>query len=204
MIKICGVTSEADADMVAASGADALGLIFAESSRRVSRDVAQRISARHHTFRCVGVMRGLSDDVILEIVDEVGVNTVQLHDAVSEATLTRLRERSVDIWRAVPLSERGLTPTEIGYVSTLLIDGPAPGSGRTNDWTDVQLSALPVRVVIAGGLNPDNVAGLIEQLSPWGVDVASGVESSPGVKNPELVANFVSRAKVALGQKGAL
>ena len=106
-------------------------------------------------------------------------------------------------WRAVPLSERGLAPSEVGYVSTLLIDGPAPGSGRTNDWTGVDLSALPVRVVIAGGLNPENVAGLIERLSPWGVDVASGVESSPGVKNPELVANFVSRAKAALGQKGA-
>ena len=203
MIKICGITSEADADMVVASGADALGLIFAESPRRVNRDIAQRIAARHHDFRCVAVMRGLSDDVIVEIVDEVGVNTVQLHDAVSESTLASLRERSIDIWRAVPLSERGLAPTEIGYVSTLLIDGPAPGSGRTNDWTGVDLAALPVRVVIAGGLNPDNVAGLIEQLSPWGVDVASGVESSPGVKNPELVANFVSRAKVALGQKGA-
>ena len=203
MIKICGVTRDADADMIVTSGADALGLIFAESPRRVDREVAQRIAARHHTFRCVGVMRGLSDDAIVEIVDEVGVNTVQLHDAVSESTLASLRERSVDIWRAVPLSERGLAPSEVGYVSTLLIDGPAPGSGRTNDWTGVDLLALPVRVVIAGGLNPENVAGLIEQLSPWGVDVASGVESSPGVKNPELVANFVSRAKAALSQKGA-
>lgn len=203
VVKICGVTSEKDAEFIASSGATALGLIYAESPRHVRAEVATRITRGVTGVWRVGVFRHQSDQEILAVTDRDELDIAQLHDPASSALLLELRQRGINVWRAVSISNLLLSEAESRSVDAVLVDGPRPGSGVVNDWTRFSPTALGRRFVAAGGLAPDNVAQVIGQLSPWAVDVASGVESAPGVKDYEKVANFVAAARMAHFEKGA-
>lgn len=203
-IKICGVTSLLDAQMVRDASADALGLVYATSVRQVVGEVGGDIVERFGSeLWCVGVFRHQDDHEILRIVDRDALTVVQLHDQASAALLNALSARGVTVIRALSIGAPLLSPRESDAVGAVLIDGATPGSGIANDWSLVAARKFDVPVIVAGGLTPDNVSDVIGATSPWGVDVATGVEFSHGVKDPRKVASFVTRARAALTQKGA-
>ena len=202
-IKICGVTSLRDAQMVADAGADALGLIYATSVRQVvgtaSGDIVRHLGER---LWCVGVFRHQEDHEVVRIVDRDALRAVQLHDPASEALLDALAARDVRLIRALRVTDPSLNDRERAQVAAVIVDGAHPGSGRANDWAAVSAMSFDVPMIAAGGLDPENVAQVVADVRPWGVDVASGVEYAHGVKDPVKVANFVSRAREALNEKG--
>ncbi|MBW4030067.1 MAG: phosphoribosylanthranilate isomerase [Acidobacteria bacterium] len=203
-IKICGVTTLRDAQMVFDAGADALGLIYAASVRQVvgpaSGDIVRHLGER---IWCVGVFRHQEDHEIMRVVERDELRAVQLHDPASEALLEALDARDVRVVRALSVDDVMLNAHERTQVVAVIVDGARPGSGVANDWRSLAQMSFDVPVIAAGGLDPENVAGVIAEVRPWGVDVASGVEYAHGVKDAAKVASFVARAREALTQKGA-
>lgn len=195
-VKICGLTRVEDALATEEAGADAIGLNFVPNTKRfINLSRAQEISRALSPFMArVGVFRDASFETILETVESVGLSAVQLHGQESDEFAAQVAQVRPVI-RVLSFSP----DLELPQTDTLLIDHLEGGSGQTFDWQSLELSKLSGRRwLLAGGLNPDNVAAAVRQLRPWGVDVASGVESSAGIKDPELVRAFIERAKMAL------
>ncbi len=201
-VKICGVTSVDDALAIHASGATALGLILATSTRQVSivraRDIA---NATEGLILRAAVFRNDPTDFVCEVVDETGVEIVQIHGHLKADLLTALRRRDVTVVKALALGEKDFGDFDEGTVDAVLVDGPIPGSGEGHAWTELLSRRFNVPVIAAGGLSPSNVASVIEAVRPWGVDVATGVESSPGVKDLSLVTSFVELARKSFMQR---
>jgi len=198
MVKICGITSEADALLAVALGADALGFIFAPSPRQVAPaavgDIVKRLP---HGILTVGVFRDESPARVVEIANHIGLGAVQLHGHEPAEDCRWVRERVPCMIKAFTAGDRTITRfTEFG-ADYLLIDGPSPGSGEVFDWRLGEGVADPFHLIVSGGLRPDNVAQAIARLRPFGVDVDSGVESSPGRKDPHKVRAFVVNARRA-------
>ena len=202
LVKICGVTRAEDARLVADSGADWIGINFWPPSKRYV-DAAQgavvAAAARkvNPDIIVVGVFVNQSAGDIARVAGSVGLDYAQLHGdetpqdcaAVSVPVIVALAMRSAD-----DVAQVGAYPCAV-----YLIDTPTPGyggSGRTFDWS-LALAAVATgeRIVLAGGLNPDNVAAAVARVGPFGVDVASGVESAPGIVDAALVRAFVARVK---------
>lgn len=195
-VKICGLTRVEDALATEDAGADAIGLNFVPNTKRfISLSRAQEISRALSPFMArVGVFRNADFETILETVERVGLSVVQLHGQESDEFAARVATLRPVI-RAVSFKPN----LELPENDMLLIDGLDPGSGQTFDWRALETLKLEGRRwLLAGGLNPDNVAAAVRQLRPWGVDVSSGVEGSAGIKAPELVRAFIERAKMAL------
>lgn len=208
-IKICATTSIDDALASIAAGANALGFVFAPSNRRVSPEQGAAITAQvpEHIER-IGVFQNESAERIAEVVERVGLTGVQLH---GEETPAFIREMSskfrsdihVSVIKTVLVNNSfeahfaQICENSDGVDSILLDSGG--GSGRTFDWQKVQplLSDRRKRLIIAGGLNAENVGDAIRLLSPWGVDVVSGVEREPGRKDPERLKAFVAAVQKA-------
>jgi phosphoribosylanthranilate isomerase len=201
-VKICGVTSVEDARMVADAGASALGLIFATSPRRVSLAQAGEIAeATTGRLRRVAVFRHDTDEFILERLDALGsggVEIVQLHGALSDTLRLALRARSLLIVKALSVQDEEFDTFEESSVDAVLIDGAHPGSGLAHSWERLRTRRFRAPVIAAGGLNPDNVEEIVRSTGVAGADCASGVETSPGVKDRELVSRFVLNARRAL------
>jgi phosphoribosylanthranilate isomerase len=216
-IKICGVTCVEDAVAVARAGADAVGLNFYPASRRsVSRDVAARIvEAMPAEIVKVGLFVNAAADEVIDTFDGLGLGLIQLHGDEPPEFLASLGDRPV--MRAFRVGPEGLSTAydfleaceRLGCMPRLtLLDAYRPGTyggtGQVADWSclktyssDAPISAPPL--VLAGGLTPDNVAEAIGAARPSGVDTASGVERSPGSKDPVLVRRFVESARRAFG-----
>jgi phosphoribosylanthranilate isomerase len=220
-IKICANTNLDDAQRAAELGADAVGFVFAPSARRV--DVAAVAKITPHlpsTVERVGVFPALEAEEIALAAQQAGLNAVQLHGGVSLALVRRLHEifnGSVKLIQTVhwqvdadegssELVARQLREIAAdGIVDRVLIDskiGAATGgTGIPFNWdaarTTLAEAGTGLRLIIAGGLHQDNVAQAIRGLSPWGVDVASGVENTPGSKSPEKLAAFIRKAREA-------
>lgn len=218
-VKICGNTSLEDARLAVELGADALGFIFAESKRRVSP--AQVASMAQHLpkhVERVGVVYSRDAAEIAAIVQEAGLTAVQLHGGIDLALVDRLRERlgsEVGMiqtlhWVVGTDSSEQLRSElrEIAAAKTVdrvLIDSrvgaAGGGTGVSFDWKAARSvfeeASQNLRVIVAGGLRPENVAEAIRELRPWGVDVSSGVEASPGRKDPDKLATFLRVAKEA-------
>jgi phosphoribosylanthranilate isomerase len=195
-VKICGLTRPEDARHAEDAGADAIGLNFVPGTKRfLTLERAREVLGAVGPFVArVGVFQNASLETVLETVRAVGLNVAQLHGHESDAFALEV-ERLVPVVRAVKL-EPGVpfALPEIG--SAFLIDGPDPGSGQLADWNRLEGSVLAGRRwLLAGGLTPENVAGAIARLHPWGVDLSSGVESSPGIKDPAKVTAFIRAAK---------
>jgi phosphoribosylanthranilate isomerase len=195
-VKICGITRPEDALHAENAGADAVGLNFVPNTKRfLTLERAREVSSVLGPFVArVGVFQNASLETVLETVQAVGLNVAQLHGQESDDFALEI-QRIVPVVRAVKL-EPGMpfVLPEIG--SAFLIDGPDPGSGQLADWSRLEASNLAGRRwLLAGGLTPENVAGAIERLRPWGVDLSSGVESAPGIKDPEKVTAFIRAAK---------
>jgi len=195
-VKVCGVTSMLDAQLVIDAQATALGLIFAASRRQVSleggREIAQYAKG---AILVVGVFRNNEPDFILEVVEQVPLDAVQIHGELDGNVLDVLRRRGLGVIKALSIDDDDFFDFDETAVDAVLVDGPTPGSGAAHSWDALTKRSFAVPVIVAGGLNATNVAGVIEMTGAWGVDVATGVESAPGVKDRELVVNFVSAAQ---------
>jgi phosphoribosylanthranilate isomerase len=197
-VKICGITRPEDALHAENAGADAIGLNFVPNTKRfITLERAHEVLSVLGPFVArVGVFQNASLETVLETVQAVGLNVVQLHGHESDAFALEV-ERVVPVVRAIKL-EPGIpfVLPEVG--SAFLIDGPDPGSGQLADWSRLEASNLGGRRwLLAGGLTPENVAEAIQRLKPWGVDLSSGVESAPGIKDPAKVTAFIRAAKSA-------
>jgi len=197
-VKICGITSEADALLAVGMGASAVGFIFAPSPRQMApAAVADIVKRLPHETVTVGVFRDESPRRVVEIAGQIGLRAVQLHGFESAEDTRWVAERVNWTIKAFPAGHRNIERFRDYGARTLLVDGPAPGSGQLFDWRLAEGVVDPGRLLVSGGLRPDNVAGAIAHLHPWGVDVATGVESSPGVKDPGKVRDFVIAAREA-------
>ncbi|WP_224247200.1 phosphoribosylanthranilate isomerase [Hyalangium gracile] len=202
-VKICGVTRLEDARTAWAAGADALGLNFYPRSPRYVEPATA--AALGHTRPGLGAVVGVfvneSPDIIRARVRECGLTAVQLHGDEPPETCAGFGVPVIKALRVHGPEDvaRARTYVGAGDVATLLLDGAAPGyggGGVTFDWSLVaQLVDVGVPVLVAGGLTPGNVAEAVRATHPYGVDVASGVEASPGIKDPEAVRAFIRAAK---------
>lgn len=195
LIKICGITTLDDALHASQAGASALGFNFWPRSKRyIPPAAAAAITERLPSgVLKVGVFVDAPEPEFTAIASRAGLDVVQLHGPPS--SLTPIRH-----WLAFSATEAGIRATmEKSGAEAFLIDTPAGdergGTGRTFDWSLV--TDLPGRIVLAGGLGPDNVAQAIRQVRPWGVDACSRLESAPGRKDHALVTEFIRAARSA-------
>jgi phosphoribosylanthranilate isomerase len=204
IVKICGITSLHDARLAVDAGADALGFVFCPSPRRVSPGKVRAIVAElPSSILTVGVFLDDPTERVRAVASESGVGAVQLHgnepaddcallaQDIARSGKPRHVIKRFDI-RADDDAATLQTRMEPYDVAAHLLD-PGAGSGQAFDWPLAR--DLPGRVIIAGGLNPDNVAEAIEAARPYGVDVCSGVEQSPGLKCPESVRAFIDAVR---------
>ncbi len=198
LIKICGVTNEADALLAVGLGADAVGFILAPSPRQVAASVAGDIVKRlPHDILTVGVFRNEAPARVVEIANTVGFGAVQLHGHETAEDCRWIRERVACTIKGFAAGDRAIGRFAEFGADYLLVDGPSPGSGQVFDWRLAEGVVDPQRMFVSGGLTPDNVADAIAALRPRGVDVASGVETVPGRKDPEKLRAFVRTARAA-------
>lgn len=189
-VKICGVTRPVDARRAAALGADAIGLNFWPGSKRfVDVEPARRIAeAAGPLVWLVGVFVNQPRLHIRRVVRAVGLHAIQLH---GDETVADTEGWPLPVFKAVRLGRRA---PRIPFSTPLLLDAAQPGyggGGVTADWSVARRVARAHPSLLAGGLTPANVAAAIAAVRPLGVDVASGVESSPGVKDPRLLERFI-------------
>jgi phosphoribosylanthranilate isomerase len=198
-IKMCGMTSVADALMAVEAGADAVGLIFwPGSTRAVDVERAQAITrALPPLVSVVGVFVDETPDRVRTVADAVGLSAVQLHGREDVADWARFPR---PVLKAMPLEAYADSPWKTARAA-ILVDAHDPvtigGTGRTIDWAAARAIAATRPLVLAGGLRPENVADAVATVAPWGVDVASGVERAPGVKDPDRVRAFVAAVRAA-------
>jgi phosphoribosylanthranilate isomerase len=197
-VKICGLTNAADALMAVAMGADALGFIFAPSVRQIGvEDVSEIVGQIPDDVLTVGVFRDESAQHIVDVVAATGLGGVQLHGRESPGEAKWIRARVPFVVQAFGAGDPRLDRVDDYEVDAVLLDAAVPGSGHTFAWDLV--GDLPRRrdVILAGGLRPENIVDAIRTVRPWGVDVASGVESSPGRKDVRRVRRFIALARDA-------
>ena len=223
-IKICGNTNLDDAQMASAHGADAVGFVFAPSSRQVNAAQVARITPHLSGVEKVGVFPALDAAEIVAVVEEVGLDAVQLHGGVSLALLRELEESfegRVKLIQTVhwEMEDSGANADVLARQLRAIAEGRAAervlvdskvgaalgGTGVTFDWEAsrgvLAEAGAGLKLIVAGGLRPENVGEAIRRLKPWGVDVASGVELKPGQKNPEKVAEFIRKTREAAGNE---
>jgi len=201
LVKICGITSEADALLAVGLGADAIGFVFAPSPRQVAPQAVRRIIERvPPEILTVGVFRNEAPSRVVEIVNGIGLRGAQLHgDETAEDTRWVAARVAVTI-KAFPAGHRNIARIDDYGVSTVLVDAQSPGSGEVFDWRVAEGVVDPARLIVSGGLHAGNVADAIAHLHPFGVDVSSGVEAEPGRKDPRKVRAFVMAARAAAGE----
>jgi len=209
-IKICGITRVEDAMVAADAGADAIGLNFyARSKRFVDADLARTIAdAVRDQVALVGVFVNSSIEEVCDIVEQVGLSHVQFHGDEQPTIVADLKSKVSEVHsiRAIRIRDNDFEKAQLEIdqwqaagVDALLLDaasvGAFGGTGKKLDWGSLEHLTLKAPWLLAGGLNPDNVSTAIAACRPDGVDVASGVESEPGIKNEMFVRKFVSESK---------
>jgi phosphoribosylanthranilate isomerase len=198
VVKICGVTSEADALLAVGLGADALGFIFAPSPRQMTptavSDIVKRVPPEVLT---VGVFRDESARRVVEIANTVGLGAVQLHGHETIEDAQWVAARVPLAIKAFSAGEPAIARFEEFGCRYLLIDGTNPGSGEVFDWRLAEGVVDHRRLFVSGGLHAGNVGQAIAHLHPFGVDVATGVERAPGAKDPQKLAAFVAAVRAA-------
>ncbi|MBM3675976.1 MAG: phosphoribosylanthranilate isomerase [Actinobacteria bacterium] len=198
-VKICGITNEEDALLAVAMGADALGFVFASGSRRMvrpelARDIVKRLPGDTVT---VGVFRDERPERVVELVNKIGLTGAQLHGREPVSEVRWVRKRVQFVIQAFAAGDPALAAAGNGPADVILVDSPDPGSGRLFDWTLAEGAPGGIRLLVAGGLTSENVGDAIQRLRPWGVDVSSGVESSPGRKDARKLRRLVQAARAA-------
>lgn len=197
-VKVCGTTSEEDALLAVAMGADAVGFVFAPSPRQIAPSVAADIVKRlPPEVVTIGVFRDETAERVVEIVNKAGLKGAQLHGHEAPKQTQWIRRRVPMVVKAFAAGDPAIRDALDWGADVVLIDAPSPGSGQVFDWRLAEGVPDGCRLMLAGGLTPENVAEAIAQTRPWGVDAVSGLEGSPGHKDPRRVRAFVAAAKAA-------
>lgn len=198
-VKICGITNLKDAMAAAEAGADALGFVFyPESPRYIEPGKARDIIAKLPVFiSTVGVFVDENEDMIRRIIRESGVQVVQFHGTESPLLCTRFREKVI---KAIVIKDADSINSMMMYpLDTFLLDthdkDKKGGTGRTFNWEYAKKAKEHGRIILSGGLKPANVIEAIELVHPYGVDVSSGVEFTPGKKDHDKVAEFIREVR---------
>ena len=202
-VKICGITSEADAIAAAEAGADAIGLMFYEGSpRHVTLEQAKAISAAlpQHVMR-VGVFVNAEEAFVHQALTECMLNILQFHGDETPEECSRYPVMTLKAFRVQgeeTLAELEAYPSA-GYLLDAYVKDALGGTGATFNWDlAVRAQKFGKPIFLAGGLTPENVAEAVRKVQPFGVDVSSGVEIEPGRKDAEQMRTFVAAAKGAL------
>jgi phosphoribosylanthranilate isomerase len=206
-VKICGITRGDEARAIVDAGADALGINFWPGSKRfiALADAAPWLTELAGTVPRVAVTVNATDDEVRALHESGVIDWIQLHGDETPERVRSLTEQGLPVFKALGVRDRSTLEAAAAFASpTLLLDAYAPdeygGSGETMDWA---LGAEAVRrwpdrqIVLAGGLVPENVAAAVRQVHPAAVDVASGVESAPGRKDPAKVRAFIEAVRTA-------
>ena len=212
-VKICGNTSLADAQLAADAGADAVGFVFAPSPRNVTPEQVAVITPHlPASIEKIGVFVDADFDAIAGAVEQAGLTGVQLHSSGRDGLSGQLRERfgaGLRILRVIHFGENALEQLNSvrtdATIDAVLVDSRTAtavgGTGIAFDWQVARATLFsgesPLKLIAAGGLNPANVAEAIATLDPWGVDVVTGVESSPGRKDANKVREFITKARAS-------
>jgi len=198
-VKICGMTRSVDVQAAIRAGADALGFVFASRSKRVlDKPLAAELVAQVPAFISrVGLFMDQDSVEVVSILEQVPLNLLQFH---GNEDADYCRQFGLPYIKAVSMaSDQAVARAVNDYsdAAALLLDSHAPGgvggTGAVFDWSLIPAVSLPI--VLAGGLTPGNVRQAVKQVKPWAVDVSSGVEDSPGIKNEELMRLFIKEAK---------
>jgi phosphoribosylanthranilate isomerase len=205
LAKICGITRIEDAELAAGEGAAYIGLNFWPGSKRcVTPELAQVLAAAARAtapqVQLVGLFVDQSDGEIAGIAGALDLDIVQLHGDEPPSLCAALATRGFRVWKAHAISGAAdIDGLNAWPVDAHLLDAPSAGrggSGTTFDWAHAAAAVKAgYRVVLAGGLTPENVAEAIAQVRPYAIDVASGVESAPGIKDPAKVRAFLVAAR---------
>ena len=210
-IKFCGLTRPCDAELAASLGATYAGVILSESPRRISPVAANEVFRAAPALRKVGVFRHRRVTDVIDEAIQAGLDVIQLHGRFRVEEIEQLRSAfDGEIWAVFPFEVHAPHLPELwsetaDRVDAVLVDtstgGRSGGTGLAFDWDLasplVQKIAKRTEVVLAGGLTPINVAHAIRTLAPGVVDVSSGVESSPGIKDPSLMKAFAEAVRSA-------
>lgn len=198
-VKICGITSLEDALQAVQAGADALGFVFHEKSPRyLSPERAESIISELPPFvQAVGLFVNADAGFINDTADRCRLDLVQLHGDEPPDYCDLIRRRVIKAFRVKDITS--LDPVRNYCIAGILLDAFSPkaygGTGLTFNWEVAQEAGQYGTVILAGGLTPENVRQAVERVNPYGVDVSSGVETAPGMKDPEKVREFIRQAK---------
>jgi phosphoribosylanthranilate isomerase len=218
-IKICANTNLDDAQLATELGADAVGFVFAPSTRQVTAAEVARITPHlPETIERVGVFYSQDADEIASIADEAGLSALQLHGGVNHALAAELNERFAGRIKLIQtvhwhVDQDGTSAAKVGQqlseiedarvLERVLVDSKVNlaggGTGVSFNWDEARTifdaAGDRLKLIVAGGLRPENVGEAIRRLNPWGVDVASGVEAKPGRKDAQRLAAFIQNAR---------
>ena len=197
-VKICGITRPQDVDAAVSAGADALGFVFTHRSKRhVTIGAARELVARVPAFVSrVGLFMDQEAHDVAAVLSEVPLSLLQFHGRESGAFCSRFGLPYIKALDVAGATAPGLAQEYAGAAALLLDShevGAPGGTGKSFDWTSIP--ELPKPLVLADGLNPENVRRAVASVAPWAVDVSSGVEDSPGVKNEGKMIEFINEAK---------
>jgi len=190
-LKICGMTTPVAVDAALACEVDAIGFVFAKSVREVNSARANELAApARHKLACVAVTRHPTREQVAEILRDFKPDILQTDiDDLDKLDLPKTLS-------VLPVVRPG-PQRACALPGRILFEGPVSGSGQITDWDTAGELALRTQVILAGGLNPLNVAIAVHRVRPFGVDVSSGVEDEPGIKSSSKIEQFVAAARFA-------
>jgi phosphoribosylanthranilate isomerase len=196
-VKICGITNEDDALLAVAMGADAVGFNFVQgSTRQIAAQVAYDITRRlPPEILTVGIFRDEHPKRVVDVAHRAGVKAVQLHGRETAADTQLVAQSFRWVIKAFSAVDPNLPKADQYGTDMIMVDSPGGGTGKVFDWSLAGDAPDSVKLIVAGGLTPDNVGAAIDEIQPWGVDVATGVERSPGKKDPIAVKRFIENAR---------
>ena len=195
-VKICGITRLQDALCAVEHGADAIGFIFAESKRKVSISIVSEIVEQlPKNFLTIGVFRDQNPQQIIETIHEAGLVGAQLHGQESVQEVAEVASVIKFIVKSVVAGSVDAKNADQFATEMIMVDSANPGSGTNYDLNLLRELPPSVRLILSGGLTVSNVVSSIRTASPWGVDVSSGVESTPGIKDYSKIRDFIANAR---------
>ncbi len=198
---MCGITSLEDGRVATGSGADAVGLVFAESPRKINVEAAREIAAAlPESVLKVGVFVNEEPAKVLRISAEVGLDYAQLHGDESPEAVSAVKKGGLRVIKALQVQDAGSLGAMEGFGADLLLldaysEKARGGTGERFDWGLAKSLKGRGNILVSGGLTPENVREAISFFRPYGVDASSSLEDAPGKKNEERVRRFVSAAK---------